>query len=572
MRQGQGQLLVAAGAGVVGVSASCLAFRTTGALCENVQDEGMIVQAPESTMARREPPSRFLCVWRLLTLLAYALPLAGLLPFCQWLGSDWLWDQYRKLVVGAVVRYGATAVKLGQWASSRKDLFGEDAGNMLPCELHTCVEASGATPEELQRAREVCKTSGAKLMESEPLEEIGSGCVANVFKGKKEDGTDVVVKVLRKNTRSRMEADLVVLQWLERFACKIQPDLEALCLGEALREFSTHMQIQTDLSVEGRNLERMRRDFQEDTFIRLPEVHGTPTEEVLVQSYVGGYHLADILKPGFQDGILGDAQVRKLVSLELGRAFCKMLFVNNLTHLDLHPGNIKVCFTGDPREKPLSIVPDWIWDRLPMLTADGLTNPENNESKLKVPMPVLGLVDMLEARWAKVTGAAQFQLVFLDLGMALSIKPSKMQMMRNSCGAAVQGDVSGAGRAMFDAHRRLGRVPRGSHAVQEAFEKDMGSLMVSAVRYSNEWARFFKSYTDYIKAGTGEYLGIACNIFSSSKIRMDPEVYCACAAVALVEGSMRSCFKECSIARCALPFLLPKMEWLHRLNTSSATV
>jgi len=365
---------------------SCLALKNSWAQCE-IQDrlsQDNEDDAWDTAIASRTQQRAPLlaCIQRLFSLALYGFPLLVLLPLCKLMDNSSFWEWYRRLCVASVRRYGATAVKLGQWAASRKDLFGEQICGMLPSELHTNVESSHASVGDLERVRQVCAESGAKLMDSEPLEEIGSGCIANVFKSKKEDGTPVVVKILRRGARRRMEADLVLLEWLVKFAHKINPALKSLCLDEALVEFNAHMQLQTDLSVEGMHLERMRRNFQDSAYIRLPEVHGKPTGEILVQSYVGGHHLADLLSEPLENTLLCDPQTRKLVSLELGRAFCKMLFVDNFTHLDLHPGNIKVCFSRDPRERRITLVPDWLWQKLPVLTAAGLTDPADNKPKL----------------------------------------------------------------------------------------------------------------------------------------------------------------------------------------------
>jgi len=387
-----------------------------------------------------------------------------------------------------------------------------------------------------------------------------------VFRARKVDGTAVVIKVVRKGVKETMRADLTVLSWLVEAAHRLNPELRPLALDEALAEFCIYLQLQTDLQIEARNLRTMRRNFQGAARIRFPEVHGTPTEDLIVQSYVDGHHMSDLLRPGLQDKMLQSAQTRKLISLELGRAFCKMLFVDNLTHLDLHPGNIKVNFTGDPLRRPFNIVPDWLWQRMPQLTAKGLSDPASGQWKVELPLPVLAILDMCEASWARVTGSSAFELCIFDLGMVLSVDADKQHYMRTACSAAVQGDSADAGHQLFEAHCKWNRVRTSSVEDRNEFVRSIGALLVAAVRYADNWQQFFNSCDDYIRAGTAEYLSIACRLFSVARVRMDPEIYCAIASIALVEGSMRACFKECSIARCALPFLLPGWDSLHRLS------
>lgn len=542
----------------VGLSALML-HRRNLARCE-VHEEDELVPCGKRT-AQRAPMRK--CLLRLAHVIWNTLPIMILYPLCRLVDAEWLWRYYQSFCIAAVRRIGASATKLAQWVASRKDLFGEEILSLLPPELHTDAQASNATEEDLLQVRRACAASGTQLSEEEPLCEVGSGCVANVFRARKVDGQAVVVKIVRKGVKETMQADLVVLSWLMAFAHRLNPELRPLCLDEALAEFCVYLQLQTDLIIEARNLMRMRRNFEGSAHIKFPEVHGTPTEDLIVQSYVEGQHMSEFLR---QDPELRNQQERKLISLELGRAFCKMLFIDNLTHLDLHPGNIKVNFTGNPLKRPFEVMPEWLWQRLPQLTAVGLNDPAEKNWKWELPLPVLALFDMCEAKWAKITGSSAFELWIYDTGMVLTVDAEKQRLMKQACSAAVQGDGNDAGRQLLEAHTKWNRVGASRAEDREKFVTEIGELLVAAVLYADNWEKFFTNFDDYVLAGTAEYLSMACNLFRMAKVRMDPEMYCAIASIALVEGSMRACFKECSIARCALPFLVPGCQSLHRVS------
>jgi len=544
-----------------------VAITKSSAEWKEERDRYLELRASEghAVVKRQRQASWLMCIRRLCTLVLFSVPVVAAGLICRMLDKEWAWERYRKMCLYLVRRYGAVAVKLGQWAASRKDLFGDQVCALLPGELHMNVAEGQISATDLVRVREECHACHADLSDAVPLEELGSGCVASVFKGKKTDGTDVVVKILRAGVREKIDADLVVMKWLLSAAHFVAPQLRWLCLDEALFEFCSFMQMQTDFTIEGENLKKLRRNFETSAFVRVPEVHGTPSPDILVQSYVGGYHLADLLAPEQTEGLLRNPQIRKLISLELGRSFCKMLFVDNFTHLDMHPGNIKILFLNDPTQKR-GICPDWLWDRLPSLSSSGLDNPDNaDQIRWRVPLPVLGLVDMMEARWASFTGSAAFELVLLDVGMVLHMSTQAKKTMLGACSAAVQGHSEEAGEELLSGHAKRGRV--GGIANPAGFIDDMGSLLVCAVRWGDAWSRFFDSYDKYEHSGTAEYLSIATRLFSRYQVRMDPEIYCACAAVALVEGSLRSCYADTNIARCALPYLLPNMSWLHHLTS-----
>merc|ERR1712008_293240 len=54
---------------------------------------------------------------------------------------------------------------------------------------------------------------------------------------------------------------------------------------------------------------------------------------------------------------------------------------------------------------------------------------------------------------------------------------------------------------------------------RDEFVHNIGGLLVAAVRYADNWNQFFSSFDDYIRAGTAEYLCLACKFFSAPALK-----------------------------------------------------
>ena len=106
------------------------------------------------------------------------LPLLCLLPMAYMSTScNVLW---RRLLLYTVVHMGPTFIKLGQWASTRRDLFSSEFCNLFS-KLHTRAteHAWSVTKSNLEKAFGERWADVLLLMDENP---IGSGCIAQVIR------------------------------------------------------------------------------------------------------------------------------------------------------------------------------------------------------------------------------------------------------------------------------------------------------------------------------------------------------------------------------------------------------
>jgi len=254
---------------------------------------------------------------------------------------------------------GPTFVKLGQVLATRVDLFEpewiaefgklQDSAPPVPYAdvQQQLSEDLGGPPEQLFAA-----------FDPEPL---AAASIAQVYRARLHDGSEVVVKVRRPGIKPVVEADL---RWLMRFAELAEaesPELRGFNPQEIVRQFTQSMMRELDFSAECRNSEVIANNFAGYTdqydvpsfvadkapgdsknelphaspIIIFPRIYWQWTaERVCVQEFIDGIpgrHLDAVDRAGLD---------RKVLARRGARAVLKMIVEDGHFHADPHPGNV----------------------------------------------------------------------------------------------------------------------------------------------------------------------------------------------------------------------------------------
>jgi len=412
---------------------------------------------------------------------------------------------------------GPAFVKLGQWAATRRDLFPVHVCNRLSG-LHDMAKTHDwkHTHNALKEAFGDYESLGLVVTRSEdrstsnPDGIIGSGSAAQVHKGtlvvknSRTNATNtkmVAIKVLHPNTRSLVERDLELMQYTADLIDRFIP-LEAvkmLSLPRAVANFSDVMKRQVDLRIEGENLHVFRNNFRcsenkSPKFIDFPEPeNGWVSEKVLVEAHAGedAAPISRYLADDSPDGL----ETRRKLAGPLLRAFLKMVFLDNFVHADLHPGNVLV------RE------------------VTNATNPRD----------------------------LHYTIIFLDAGIAMSLKDNDRKNLLDLFRAVVLNDGYTAGTLMVERARyeKCTSIPGGKHAfasevsaiVSEFHDRRKKGLTLGAVR-------------------VGALLGRVLDHCRRYGVEIDPAMSSVVVSMLVLEGLGRSLDPDLNLIHAAMPFLL----------------
>lgn len=252
-----------------------------------------------------------------------------------------------KLLQCSVDAAGGCWIKLGQWATTRPDIF---PASMLDQFDRLQDQCSPHSFEDTRKIiRENYNAEIEELFEDFSTTPLAVGAIAQVYRAKlKLTGEEVAVKVLHPHITSSIQIDLHIMNRFANLAALV-PGSEWMGLQDAVEQFGSTMLAQLDMTFEARNLMRFGMNFKGDPNIVFPKViDRMSTKAVLVETFEYGQPLATYLKSN------GNVEERRSLARIGLRTYLTMLLVHNFIHADMHPGNLLV--RKDPKTQNMQLV------------------------------------------------------------------------------------------------------------------------------------------------------------------------------------------------------------------------
>jgi len=243
----------------------------------------------------------------------------------------------------ALIELGPIFVKFGQAISTRRDLLPTDIADEL-AQLQDRVPPFPAD-EAIAILDRAYGKSVNEVFSRFDRKPFAAASIAQVHTAALQDGTEVIVKLLRPGVRELIERDLDVLFAVAGMADKYWHLSKRLRPLEIVAEYKKTIIDELDLAREGANTAQLKRNFEGSELLYVPEVYWDYCRpEVLVQERIYGIPINDMValrKSGANIQVLAENGVE---------IFFTQVFRHNFFHADMHPGNIFV-IVDDP-EKP----------------------------------------------------------------------------------------------------------------------------------------------------------------------------------------------------------------------------
>ncbi len=235
-------------------------------------------------------------------------------------------------------REGPVAIKLGQFLSTRADIFGADFAE----DLARLKDRLPPFPTPVASA-EVERALGRPLSSifASFEDSVGAASLAQVHSAVLLDGRRVAVKVLRPGVEAKVAADIEALTQAAGFiesvapaARRLEPRAFAATVARALR-------LELDLRFEAAGADELREAMSLDAYMTAPKViWDGVARRVLTLEWADGDALSD---PSVLDRPDLD---RPRLATDLVRAFLAQAMDHGVFHADLHEGNLFVDAQG----------------------------------------------------------------------------------------------------------------------------------------------------------------------------------------------------------------------------------
>ncbi len=240
----------------------------------------------------------------------------------------------------ALEELGPIFVKFGQALSTRRDLLPRDIADEL-AKLQDLVPPfpGEQAVEILEAAYERPVTDVFARFDAEPH---AAASIAQVHTAALDDGTEVVVKLLRPGVEGQIERDLEVLRWLAELADRYWSLADRLRPLEVVAEYEKTILDELDLMREAANTAQLKRNFAGSDLLYVPDVYfDYCLPEVMVQERIYGTPISDM------DTLrAAGTNIQRLAENGV-EIFFTQVFRHNFFHADMHPGNIFV-LVDDP--------------------------------------------------------------------------------------------------------------------------------------------------------------------------------------------------------------------------------
>ncbi len=307
------------------------------------------------------------------------------------------------------IEMGGVMIKLGQFLSARVDMLPIEVTEELKGLQDEVPPADSGQVMGLLREQLGDISRRFEYIEPEPLAAASLGQVYRARlrapRGQSGPGEQVVIKIQRPQIDFLVRTDLAALRVVARWLMRYKPIRKRANVPALMEEFARTLWEELDYNSEADNAEHFARIHADNPHIYIPKVYREhSTQRVVVLEYV------DALKIGDNEGLTEAGIKREEVAEMLLEAYFTQVFIAEYFHADTHPGNLFV--------RPLPLALD----------------------------PVSGIGQ---------TGAPasrQFQLVFVDFGMAVRLPKTMGENLRKILVGVTQRDA----RQLTEAYRDLG--------------------------------------------------------------------------------------------------------------------
>ncbi|RXJ00015.1 AarF/ABC1/UbiB kinase family protein [Anaerobacillus alkaliphilus] len=230
---------------------------------------------------------------------------------------------------------GPTFIKIGQIASTRSDLFPPD----IIAELEKLQD--NVPPFSYEEVKKVFHSEFGIAVEEmfDEFQEkpVAAASIGQVHVAVLKTGEKVAVKIQRPNIRKIIETDLEILQEIATLAERRLDWAAKYQLKEIVHEFSKSLKDEIDYANEGRNSEKIAKQFIHSHKVYIPKVYWQySSSKILTMEFVEGVKLTNIEKVD----LLGFD--RKVIAERIVQTIFQQILLDGFFHGDPHPGNLLV--------------------------------------------------------------------------------------------------------------------------------------------------------------------------------------------------------------------------------------
>ena len=241
----------------------------------------------------------------------------------------------------ALIELGPVYIKLGQLLSTRGDIFPKEVIFELSQLQDGVPPLKDFDIESFITEQNFDPKNAIHNISSTP---IASASIAQIYTGNLEDGTKVILKIVRPGVEEEIRRNMALLSSIATKVHKWFPSYKRFHLPRLMQDQEAILLGELDMHSESRNQIQLRRNFAGSDLLYVPRVYPEYTRTgLLVMEWVDGISIGQI------NNLRGrKVDIKKLAHKGV-ETFFTQVFIHNFFHADMHPGNIFVD-VSDPKD------------------------------------------------------------------------------------------------------------------------------------------------------------------------------------------------------------------------------
>lgn len=255
----------------------------------------------------------------------------------------WMPNRHKNLPFGerlrlALEQLGPVWIKFGQMMSTRRDLFPPQIADQLAMLQDRVPPFDGVLAKQQIELSLGCPVE--TLFDHFDIKPLASASIAQVHTATlKENGREVVIKVIRPDILPVIKADMMLINRMARWVPRLLPDGRRLRPQEVVADYEKTLIDELNLLREAANAIQLRRNFDNSKMLYIPEIFSDYcSETMLVMERIYGIPISDVVALE-QHGVN-----MKLLAERGVQVFFTQVFRDSFFHADMHPGNIFVSY------------------------------------------------------------------------------------------------------------------------------------------------------------------------------------------------------------------------------------
>ncbi len=234
-----------------------------------------------------------------------------------------------------LTKMGPTFVKIGQFMSTRTDVFGEEITDQLKKLQDNVLPLKY---EELEDFIGVLKNNFTYI-DPNP---IASASIGQVHEGRlKQNNERVVLKVKRPGIEEQIIDDFETLLFGIGILKNLSNDRKINEFELLFNEYFKLLKEEIDFDREAQNMTRFQKMFEKKKWVKIPKVYKElSNNDIITMEFVGANKIDDFQKIDAL-GFDREKMAKKLVEL-----FISQVIDYGFVHIDPHPGNVGISDNG----------------------------------------------------------------------------------------------------------------------------------------------------------------------------------------------------------------------------------